>query len=235
MVHILTWNIHGAKETSILQLADTLILNHLDVIMLQEVPNRTWANQLGRVLNMTAHFQQTHKNGLGNAVFTSSPVSVVHYTFKKHWFSCAGKRGALAILFDDVTVVCTHFAANPTMVEQWCQARELDKFTQNFGGRHVVIAGDFNAHYFSPATWYLRHKGWRDMWRHASIRKHGYKAGCTFSSTFPFQRIDYIMTNSPRVSCRHAYTLDGAFRRQSDHRGLVANLNWVGRTSHTEK
>jgi len=228
--HIVTWNVHGGVDgkgtPSTQHLSDTLLVRDLDVICLQEVPSRQWVVNPADVLDMFLHFQQTNAStGLGNAILTRSPgKKSTSCVLPLPWYRCKHTpRGALAVTFKDVTVVNTHLGADPTMYEQYVEAVALIKFMREIPGR-VVVVGDFNAHYASPALLYMRSHGWRDMWRGTANRKHGYRAGCTFLARCPFQRIDYILCDPSEIISLKAEVLDGDDGRVSDHLGVCLDM-----------
>ena len=230
MIRVITWNIHGGTDadgkSSTLQITDTLAVNTADVVVLQEVPNLKWANALGETLGMFVFFQQTNSaTGMGNLILSTKPADAVTYSWFRTWgFSCSREqRGAVAVSLEDVTVVCTHLGADITMLEQFFGAQRVHTFTKTLPGK-VILAGDFNAHYFSPAMCFMRWCGWKDMWRKTVNRVHGYFAGCTFHTKLPFQRIDYIMCKSCSVTPTRAHLVCGDVP-ESDHRGVLVEMS----------
>lgn len=233
MFRILTWNIHGACDAqgndTTQQITDTIGGSSVDVVALQEVPHQQWASDLARALHMFMFFQETNTTtGLGNLILSPIDASFVfRHQLTKGGGGCWGCRGdpraAIAAVFPDFTVVNTHLGADPTMYDQYMGAVELNKFARLLPGK-VVVVGDFNAHYISPAMWHMRKKGWKDMWRTTQNRVHGYRAGCTFSARFPFQRIDYVLCNAAASACVVATQAKVLNTLDSDHRGVLVEL-----------
>jgi endonuclease/exonuclease/phosphatase family metal-dependent hydrolase len=230
-LRLISWNIHGGRDSrgviTTKNLVDTLISRDADVICLQEVPNFEWMREVADVLSMYLYFQSTNlSNGSGNAILSINPGENSTCSLPSPWYRRkSNSRCALSLKFTNLTVVNTHLGADPTMYEQYIEAIELDKFARSFPGR-VIVTGDFNAHYASPVLRHMRKRGWHDMWRATKTRKHGYREGCTFHTGFRFQRIDYILCNSPNeIQPVQAELLDGDEGHVSDHLGILLDAN----------
>jgi endonuclease/exonuclease/phosphatase family metal-dependent hydrolase len=227
MVRFISWNVHGGKDSrgnvTTQELASAVLDLQPDAIAMQEVPSYAWARDLANALNLSLYFHQTNAStGQGNAVLSRTPSQSTETRYLSLPCHRAGHepRGALAVIFQDHTLVNTHLGADPTMSEQYMEAVELEAFARTLPGK-VFVAGDFNAHAVSPALNHMRKCGWRDMWKAAEDRKHGYREGCTFHAAFPFQRIDYILCNSPDVRALRAEVCK---QPVSDHFGVLVDV-----------
>ncbi len=225
-MRLLTWNVHGGKDARGVDTMDcisnTLAVSLADVICLQEVPSKSWADNMGARLFMFVFFHQTHPAGAGNLILSAANGSVVALRGLRRVWRCSSPRGAVAVKFPDVTVICTHFSADGSMVEQFRNAHDVDLLARRFHG-NVLVAGDLNAHHFSPALARLRLRGWVDLWRTARERTHGYLGGCTFPARFPVQRIDYVLAKGPGVECVWA-GVGADTPPESDHKCLVVDI-----------
>ena len=228
---IFTWNIHSARNAAGLD-TTTKIINTIasigaETVALQEVPSHHWISDAASSLGMFSFFHKTNSaTGQGNAILSHTDASVILYKLRKHPCTMmqGEPRGAMVAHFPDFTVINTHLGADPTMYEQYMGTVDIAQRSHQMYAKPVLLVGDFNAHYISPAMNHLRTKGWRDMWREAKHRAHGYRAGCTFSARFPFPRIDYVLCNSPDVISHAACVISTPNAAESDHRGVFVKF-----------
>jgi endonuclease/exonuclease/phosphatase family metal-dependent hydrolase len=134
---VLTWNIHGARDASLSQIASEIRAVDADVVCLNEV-RRAHIARLARALGMRAYGAVCRFGPYGNVVLTSQPVA----SFRRLRFARARRvdrrDASLVTLASGLTVACVHL--NLRADERVAHARE---FLAALPAR-AIVAGDFN-------------------------------------------------------------------------------------------
>jgi endonuclease/exonuclease/phosphatase family metal-dependent hydrolase len=224
---ILTYNIHHGEGTDgkidLRRIANVIKRSQADVVALQEVDRNArrsggvdQAAELGRLAGMHAAYgpAMPFQGGeYGQAILSRHPIlaSTVHALPQR---TNREPRIAFATqVADDIWFVSTHLDHEIEEIRV-SQAQALVKL---FGGRKVILAGDFNA---SPTNQTMRlFSNWLDT---------GSALGQpTFPADHPRSRIDYIFLQ-PKSAWRviDCQVLDESLA--SDHRPVRARVVWSG-------
>lgn len=224
-----TWNVHRGVDArgneNFKSVAHELSrITSTSVFALQEIPSPEWVEKLADKLGCRYTHLMTGKN-TGIALLYREHMIPGHVTSSVHRYTpicCSELRGLVSLSFESLgmTVFCTHFSAHATMIAQCSEARELLCHIEKTKG-DVIVMGDLNSHSASPVLRKLRRHGLRDLWLDACKRPHGYFKSCTFPSSRPFQRIDYVLCRSANYVGNDARV---APTRASDHRRLTVSI-----------
>jgi endonuclease/exonuclease/phosphatase family metal-dependent hydrolase len=228
-IRVMTYNIHSAYDIRGRQnpeaIAQVIEKSGADIVAMQEV-SRGWlingstdlASWLSRRLEMPFLFHGTTGPMWGNAILSRYPI----LEFDSRPLPDLGtplKRGVLWASVDvgsaqPLTLFATHFhhlGREPLV--RLAQARELLDLWD--GGERSILLGDLNAR---PGDFELApftSAGLIDSWEEI-----GLGPGLTFSSSDPFQRIDWIWHTSDLV----ALSAEVIQSTASDHLAVVVTI-----------
>lgn len=236
-VRVLVYNIHAGKDASrvdnLARIAEIITSSRADIVMLQEVDNRTrrsgGVDQLDRLRALTGFHGVFGKAidydggeyGIGvlsrwpiaSSRFVPFPVEIADSAARARYEA----RGALVVRVEEpsgpIRVVNTHLDASRSDSLRIQQATELLSLAnEERRNGFTLVGGDLNSEPASRVMELIRQNGWSDMYLGC-----GEGNGFTFPADKPVKRIDFLF-GSVRVVCRSATVLDtGA----SDHRPVL--------------
>jgi endonuclease/exonuclease/phosphatase family metal-dependent hydrolase len=200
---IMTYNIHHGEgldgKVDLLRIAEVIKREGADIVALQEVDKgvertarRDLPAELAELTGMTCVFSNNfHYQGgeYGNAVLTRFPIvrsTNTHYVMLR-----PGEQRGLLQLFLEVhgrplVFMATHIDYRPDDSERVLNAGEIQAAARQYGGRPVVVCGDFNDLPTSRTHAKMKQM-FDDAWELA-----GQGDGFTFSAGKPVKRIDFI-------------------------------------------
>jgi endonuclease/exonuclease/phosphatase family metal-dependent hydrolase len=236
-VRVLVYNIHAGKDAgrvdNLARVAEIITSSRADIVMLQEVDNRTrrsgGVDQLARLRGLTGFHGVFGKTidydggeyGIGvlsrwpiaSSRLVILPVEIADSAARARYEA----RGALAVRVEapsgSIRVVNTHLDASRSDSVRIQQAKTLVVLAnaQRRDG-FSLAGGDFNSDPASRVVELIRQNGWRDMYTGC-----GGGNGFTFPADTPVKRIDFLFA-SARTVCRSATVLD---TEASDHRPVL--------------
>lgn len=238
---VLVYNIHAGKDAerkgNLERVADVIRNSHADIVLLQEVDNRTArsgaVDQLARLRDLTGfegHFGKTidYDGGeYGIAVLSRWPIEAATLTrlpieaADSAARAAYEERGALVARIRTpsgrIRVVNTHLDATRSDSNRIQQARGLVAIAnaQRDSGL-TLLGGDLNSPPESATLTLLHEAGWRDLF-----------GGCgtgqpfSFPARAPERRIDYLLASEDAL-CRSASVID---TRASDHRPVLFEID----------
>jgi len=206
-MRILTWNIHGARDASIAEIAGEIAGHDADVVCLNEVKRRD-GKRLGHALRMRAFVASSLIGPYGNAIFTNEPVTA----WRRFRFSRVRRidrrDAALITLGDGTMIAAIHLGLRAP--ERSRLGAELIAALPD----RAIVAGDANE---APD--------------HAAVRSLSSRfddAGRegdepTFPAAAPHSRIDFVwLPKGTRVQAWRVVATEA-----SDHLPLVVDIDPV--------
>ncbi len=235
-MRVLVYNIHAGKDAgrvdNLARVADIIRSSRADIVMLQEVDNRTrrsgGVDQLARLRTLTgfdgvfgkAIDYDGGEYGIGvlsrwpiaSSRFVLFPVEIADSAARARYEA----RGALVVRVDEpsgsITVVNTHLDASRGDSVRIQQANQLMLLANEQRNGFTLVGGDLNSEPESRVMGLIRQNAWRDMYLGC-----GGGNGFTFPADKPIKRIDFLFGNV-RVVCKSASVLD---TEASDHRPVL--------------
>lgn len=204
-MRILTWNIHGARDAPIEEIAGEISVHEADVVCLNEV-KRSDGKRLHDALRMRAFVASSFIGPYGNAILTNEPVTAWrHFRFSR--VRRVDRRdAALITLADGPMIAAVHLGLRAP--ERSRLAAELLAALPD----RAIIAGDANENPEGAAVRLLSGR----------LDDAGREGGePTFPAAAPHSRIDYIwVPRGTRVrACRVVPTM------ASDHLPLIVEID----------
>ena len=204
-MRILTWNIHGARDASIAEIAGAIAVHEADVVCLNEV-KRSDGKRLRDALRMRAFVASSFIGPYGCAIFTNESVA----RWRRFRFSevrrIDRRDAALITLADGTMIAAIHLGLRGPE-----RSRSAAKLLAALPDR-AIVAGDANE---TPD--------------HAAVRLFSSRfddaaserAEPTFPASEPRSRIDYVwVPRGTRVlACGVVPT------RASDHLPVIADID----------
>jgi endonuclease/exonuclease/phosphatase family metal-dependent hydrolase len=204
-MRILTWNIHGARDASIAEIAGEIAAHEADVVCLNEV-KLSDGKRLRDVLRMRAFVASSFIGPYGNAILTRELVTA----WRRFRFSRVRRidrrDAALVTLADGMMIAAIHLGLRAP--ERSSSAAELLAALPD----RAIVAGDANE---TPD--------------HAAVRLFSSRfddagrerAEPTFPAGEPRSRIDYVWVpkGTPVRACRVVPT------RASDHLPVIVDFD----------
>jgi endonuclease/exonuclease/phosphatase family metal-dependent hydrolase len=136
-MRIITWNIHGARDAPVAQIAREIASHHADVVCLNEV-RRRHGKRLGRALGLRAFVASSFIGPYGTAILTNEPVSAWR-RFRFPGVRRIERRDAsLVTLAEGSTIAAVHFGLRAP--ERLRNAAELLEALPD----RAIITGDMN-------------------------------------------------------------------------------------------
>lgn len=236
-IRVLVYNIHAGKDVArsenLSRVAEIVKDSGADVVLLQEVDNRTkrsgGVDQLSRLRELTGYYGAFGRTidydggEYGIAVLSKWPIVTMRFTRLPVTISdekaraTYEERGALAVRIStpagDVRIVDTHLDATGSDSNRIQQAATLLSVAnaQRDSG-YTLIGGDLNSVPSSAVVTMLVQSGWRDLYA-----KCGLGGLYSFPADVPNRRIDYLFASNDAV-CRKASVLN---TQASDHRPVL--------------
>ena len=200
---VMTYNIHHGQGTDgkvdLGRIAALIKTQNVDVVALQEVDRgtvrtarRDVAAELGKLTGMDFYFEKNidHQGGqYGNGILSRFPIlekTNVHYQMLKPH----EQRGLLQVLVDvkgrKLLFMSTHLDYHNDDAERALDVKTIKSAAAANPDAALILCGDFNEGPGSR-TYNRLAEFLADTWKAA-----GKGAGHTFSSSAPWQRIDFI-------------------------------------------
>ena len=244
-LRVLVYNIHAGKDAAgtanLDRVAEIVRSSRADIVMLQEVDNRTrrsgGVDQLSRLRELTGFhgvFGKTidyDEGEYGIAILSrwpimasrmiQLPVEITDSAARSRYEA----RGALIVKIADpsgeIRFIDTHLDASRTDSNRVQQADALIFFAnaQRDSG-FTLLGGDLNSEPTSRVADLLTSNGWKDLYKSC-----GQGSGFSFPADKPVKRIDYLFVKGSG-SCRTAAVLD---TQASDHRPVLFEVVPAGR------
>jgi endonuclease/exonuclease/phosphatase family metal-dependent hydrolase len=244
-LRVLVYNIHAGKDAAgtgnLDRVAEIVRSSRSDIVMLQEVDNRTrrsgGVDQLSRLRELTGFHGVFGKTidydggeyGIGilsrwpitSWRLIQLPVEIADSAARARYEA----RGALAATIADpsgnIRVVNTHLDASRSDSNRVQQANALIFFAnaQRDSG-FTILGGDLNSEPTSRVAELFATNGWKDLYNDC-----GSANGFSFPANEPVKRIDYLYIKG-RMSCKSAAVLD---TQASDHRPVLFEVIRTGR------
>ncbi len=206
-MRILTWNIHGARDASITEIAGEIAVYEADVVCLNEV-KRGDGNRLRDALDLRAFVASSFIGPYGNAILTNAPITA----WRRFRFSRVRRvdrrDAALVTLTDGTTIAAVHLGLRAP--ERSRLAAELLAALPD----RSIVAGDANE---TPdhAAVALFSSRFDDAGREG--------AQPTFPAGEPRSRIDYVWV--PRGTSGQACRVGST--KASDHLPVIVDIDLV--------
>ena len=244
-VRVLVYNIHAGKDAggiaNLDRVAEIVRSTRADIVMLQEVDNRTrrsgGVDQLSRLRELTGFHGAFGKaidydgGEYGIAILsrwpiTASrliqlPVEIADSAARARYEARGALTAKIANPSGLIRVVNTHLDASRSDSNRVQQANTLilvANAQQDSG--FTILGGDFNSEPASRVAELLAANGWRDLYKSC-----GTESGFSFPADKPVKRIDYLFARGS-ASCSTAHVLD---TRASDHRPVLFGVVHAGR------
>jgi endonuclease/exonuclease/phosphatase family metal-dependent hydrolase len=203
---VMTYNIHHGEgldgKVDLLRIADLIKREQADIVALQEVDKgverttrRDCPAELAALTAMSCVFSNNfHYQGgeYGNAVLTRFPIK--RWTNRHYQMPGPGEqRGLLQVVLEvhgrELLLLDTHVDYQGDDAERLLNAAEILEAVQAYGGRPMVLCGDFND---TPSSRMHQKvaQHFSDAWMTA-----GTGDGFTIPAQRPRKRIDYIWTS----------------------------------------
>jgi endonuclease/exonuclease/phosphatase family metal-dependent hydrolase len=236
-IRVLVYNIHAGKDASgvdnLARVAEIVRDTRADIVMLQEVDNRTKrsgnVDQLGELRRLTGFsgvFGKTidYDGGeYGIGVLTRWPVAAqqtvrLPVTLNPDATRSYEERAALVLTITapsgPLEVIDTHLDASRDSSYRMQQTRFLLSLAERIKNRSgtVLMGGDLNSEPNSSVASLFGPAGWRD-----AFVECGKGGGFSFPAKEPVKRIDYLMITGT-TACSSATVLD---TQASDHRPVL--------------
>lgn len=205
LMRILTWNIHGARDASIAEIAGEIAAHEADVVCLNEV-KRSDGKRLRDALRMRAFVASSFIGPYGNAILTNEPVTSWHPLRFSRVRRVDRRDAAIITLADGSMIGAIHLGLRPP--ERSRSAAELLAALPD----RAIIAGDANETPERPAVLLLSGR----------FDDAGRQGGeLTFPAAAPHSRIDYVwVPKGTRVrACRVVPTA------MSDHLPVIVDID----------
>jgi endonuclease/exonuclease/phosphatase family metal-dependent hydrolase len=236
-IRVLVYNIHAGKDVAraenLARVAAIVTDSRADVVLLQEVDNRTkrsgGVDQLGKLRELTGYYGVFGKTidydggeygiailsrrPLVSSSFTRLPVTISDEKERARY----EERGALTVKVatpgGDVRIVNTHldaFGPDSNRIQQAVTLLSIANAQRDSG--YTLLGGDLNSIPSSAVAAMLQKAGWTDL-----FTKCGSGEMNSFPADVPNRRIDYLFASSDAV-CRKASVLN---TQASDHRPVL--------------
>ena len=232
---VMTYNIHHGegldKKVDLQRIADLIKREQADIVALQEVDKgvrRTDRRDLPAELSALTGLACVFSNNFnyqggqyGNAVLTRFPVKRWTNTYFK-MLSPGEQRGLLQLVLDvhgrELVIMDTHIDYRKDDTERLQNAAELHEILHQYGGRPIILCGDFNDTPGSPTHSKIA-GDFTDAW--AAVGAGG---GFTIPAENPSKRIDYLWVSksTPFIPVK-AWVPESA---ASDHLPVVAEMQF---------
>ena len=200
---VMTYNIHHGEgldgKIDLLRIAEVIKREGADIMALQEVDKgvertarRDLPAELAALTGMTAVFSNNHPyqgGEYGNAILTRFTVKSWTNSYYK-MLRPGEQRGLLQLVLDvhgsELVFMNTHIDYRGDDSERLMNIPELHTLAKGYGGRPMIVCGDFND---TPGSrTYLKMKEqFRDTWELI-----GKGDGLSYPAEKPNKRIDYI-------------------------------------------
>jgi endonuclease/exonuclease/phosphatase family metal-dependent hydrolase len=244
-LRVLVYNIHAGKDAAgtgnLDRVAEIVRSSRSDIVMLQEVDNRTrrsgGVDQLSRLRELTGFHGVFGKTidydggeyGIGilsrwpitSWRLIQLPVEIADSAVRARYEARGALAARIADPSGDIRVVNTHLDASRSDSNRVQQANALIFFAnaQQDSG-FTILGGDLNSEPTSRVAELLATNGWKDLYKDC-----GSASGFSFPANEPVKRIDYLYIKG-RVSCKSAAVLD---TQASDHRPVLFEVIRTGR------
>jgi endonuclease/exonuclease/phosphatase family metal-dependent hydrolase len=232
---VMTYNIHHGEgldgKVDLLRIADVIKREHADIVALQEVDKgvartarRDLPAELAALTGMTCVFSNNfHFQGgeYGNAVLSRFPV--LRWTDAHYQMLRAGEqRGLLQLSLRvhgrELVFMNTHIDYRPDDSERLMNVGEIQAKLDEYHGRPVILAGDFNDNPGSRTHVKMKEQ-FDDAWELI-----GQGDGFSYPAEAPRKRIDYLwLSKDKSVVPVKAWVPESD---ASDHRPLVAEFRF---------
>jgi endonuclease/exonuclease/phosphatase family metal-dependent hydrolase len=230
---VMTYNIHHGEgldqKVDFQRIADLIKREQADIVALQEVDKgvertarRDCPAELAAATGMTCVFSNNfHFQGgeYGNAVLTRFPIK--RWTDRHYKMLRTGEqRGLLQLVIEvhgrELVFLDTHIDFRADDTERLLNAGEILEVIQAYGGRPIILCGDFNDTPDSRTHQKIAQK-FTDSWEAAGVGN-----GFTIPAEQPRKRIDYIwLSKDPPIEAFRIWVPQSV---ASDHLPVVGEF-----------
>ena len=240
-VAVMTWNLQGSKGVDHGAVADAVLSQQVDVIMLQEVQRRQ-AHTLAARLGWSVEWARKHSplfvpaEGLAVLVrgqIDEAAVVELHGGPKRSWKRRIAQVVRVSVDNAPLVVVNAHLSPGDDAEQRLAEVETLLRFLSTGSWRDAeppIFAGDFNTTLPSTALERLTNGGWQDAWLVASSPSRGESGATNWTpgprgGRPPTQRLDFLLVpKSYRVVETWVPTSYEGWAALSDHLPVRATI-----------